>query len=64
MTRIDRSMPPAPGVLRSFDFPAVERFHDLKRDGDLAEPDTAAKKVWKAIESGLASGSVVDIRDS
>lgn len=45
------------------DFPSVERFWDLKRDGDLADPETAASKVWKAIESGLANGSVVDVRD-
>lgn len=45
------------------DFPSVERFHDLHREGDLAEPETAARRVWKAIESGLDSGAVVDVRD-
>ena len=45
------------------DFPSVERFHELNRDGDLADPETAASKVWNAIESGLESGSVVDVRD-
>ena len=44
-------------------FPSVARFHDLKRGGDLADPDTAASKVWTAIQSGLANGSVVDVRD-
>lgn len=45
------------------DFPSVGRFHDLKRDGDLVDPEIAASRVWTAIESGLASGSVVDVRD-
>jgi len=45
------------------DFPAVGRFHDLHREGELVEPDVAARKLWAAIETGLESGSVLDLRD-
>ncbi|MFZ0013442.1 MAG: SDR family NAD(P)-dependent oxidoreductase, partial [Acidimicrobiia bacterium] len=46
------------------DFPDVDRFHDLEHDGDLADPRVAASRIWEAIESGMASGSVLDIRDA
>lgn len=63
----------APGVLATgmqeqirsmpeHDFPKVERFHDLQKDGDLVEPDVAAQKIWDAIEKGLETGSVLDVR--
>lgn len=63
----------APGVLDTamqtkirstseMDFPKVDRFHDLHDEGDLVDPDTAARKIWAAIEGGLDSGSVLDIR--
>lgn len=45
------------------DFPAVGRFQDLHRDGELVEPDVAARKLWAAIETGLEPGSVLDLRD-
>lgn len=45
------------------DFPNVERFHDLHEEGKLAEPDDAASKIWRAIERGIETGSVIDIRD-
>ncbi|HEY7821249.1 MAG TPA: SDR family NAD(P)-dependent oxidoreductase [Acidimicrobiia bacterium] len=45
------------------DFPNVERFHDLHEEGKLAEPDDAASKIWSAIERGIETGSVIDIRD-
>lgn len=45
------------------DFPNVERFHDLHEEGKLAEPDDAASKIWRAIERGIETGSVLDVRD-
>lgn len=44
------------------DFPDVARFHALHTDGDLVEPEVAAGKVWSAIEKGIESGAVLDVR--
>jgi NAD(P)-dependent dehydrogenase (short-subunit alcohol dehydrogenase family) len=64
----------APGVLATamqeqiretseHDFPNVERFHDLHDDGVLVEPTDAAQAIWAAIERGIDTGAVIDIRD-
>lgn len=45
------------------DFPKVERFHDLHDEGDLVEPETAATRIWAAIEDGIEPGSVIDVRN-
>lgn len=45
------------------DFPKVERFHQLHDEGDLVEPETAARRIWEAIEAGIETGSVIDVRD-
>ena len=45
------------------DFPNVDRFHELHEQDKLADPDEAAAKIWRAIEGGIETGSVVDIRD-
>lgn len=45
------------------DFPDVDRFHELHEEGRLSEPEVAAAKIWAAIERGIETGSVVDIRD-
>ena len=63
----------APGVLATamqeeirdstaHDFPTVARFHALHDDGVLVEPVVAAQRIWEAIERGLETGSVTDIR--
>jgi benzil reductase ((S)-benzoin forming) len=63
----------APGVLATamheeirhsteHDFPTVSRFHALHDDGVLVEPKVAASRIWEAIERGLETGSVTDIR--
>lgn len=63
----------APGVLATamqeqirsspeHDFPKVERFHDLHEEGDLVEPEVAAGRIWDAIEGGIETGSVLDVR--
>ena len=44
------------------DFPEVDRFHDLHEQGDLVDPDVAARRIWTAIEAGIETGSVIDIR--
>lgn len=44
------------------DFPNVERFHELHDQGRLAEPEEAARRVWEAIEAGIETGSVIDVR--
>lgn len=45
------------------DFPSVDRFHQLHDEGDLVEPEVAARRIWDAIEAGIENGSVLDIRD-
>lgn len=63
----------APGVLATAmqteirsaatrDFPEIDRFHDLHEHGDLIDPDVAARQIWAAIEGGIETGSVIDIR--
>lgn len=63
----------APGVLSTAmqseiretsadDFPEVDRFRALHTDGSLVEPEEAATRIWQAIEDGIESGSVLDIR--
>lgn len=44
------------------DFPNVERFHELHDEGKLAEPENAARRVWEALERGIETGSVIDVR--
>lgn len=46
------------------DFPEVARFHELQARGDLVEPEVAARRIWDAIEGGIETGSVIDIRDT
>lgn len=69
-----RALAVAPGVIATSmqtqiretsesDFPQVGRFHELHEQGRLASPDEAAIKVWRAIESDVETGSVVDVRD-
>ncbi len=43
-------------------FPRVERFREMYEDNDLAAPDDAARRLWAAFESGLETGSVLDLR--
>lgn len=45
------------------EFPRVERFRDLHEQGKLVAPEDAARRLWAAVESGLESGSVIDLRD-
>lgn len=45
------------------DFPEVEKFRDLHDAGDLVEPPIAAARFWTAVEDGLESGMVIDLRD-
>lgn len=69
-----RALAIAPGVIATSmqsqirdtpetDFPKVDRFHELHEQGRLASPEEAAAKVWRAIESDVETGSVVDVRD-
>lgn len=44
------------------DFPTVARFHGLHDDGVLVDPAVAAQRIWEAIERGVETGSVIDIR--
>lgn len=64
----------APGVLATAmqeqirettaeDFPDVARFHALHEEDRLVDPMVAATKIWRAIEGGLETGSVLDIRN-
>jgi hypothetical protein len=45
------------------DFPKVTRFRELHREGRLVSPEVAGARFWQALEDGLESGSVIDLRD-
>lgn len=64
----------APGVvdtgmqteIRSTDeesFPAVDRFHELKRTGRLSTPAEAAAGIWSLLDRELPNGACVDLRE-
>jgi benzil reductase ((S)-benzoin forming) len=44
------------------DFPDVEHFHELHRDGALRDPHEVARELWALRERGLANGAVIDLR--
>jgi NAD(P)-dependent dehydrogenase (short-subunit alcohol dehydrogenase family) len=46
------------------DFPNVARFHQLHEQGQLREPDDAARAVWDVVGQGLQAGTVTDVRGS
>jgi NADP-dependent 3-hydroxy acid dehydrogenase YdfG len=44
-------------------FPTVGRFEGLYRDGELADPERVAVRLWTVMEDpNLANGAVVDLR--
>jgi benzil reductase ((S)-benzoin forming) len=45
------------------DFPAVGRFHDLKRSGALTTPEAAASGIWSLLDRDVPNGSCVDLRN-
>jgi benzil reductase ((S)-benzoin forming) len=45
------------------DFPSVERFHRLHEQGALLAPRDSAERIWAAVTSDAASGTVIDVRD-
>jgi NAD(P)-dependent dehydrogenase (short-subunit alcohol dehydrogenase family) len=45
------------------DFPAVAKFRQLHRDGQLVDPADAATRIWKVLaRNDLETGSVMDLR--
>lgn len=59
---IDTAMQEQIRATSSDDFPGVERFQRLHAEGDLVDPEVAARRFWEAVEGGLEPGSVVDLR--
>ena len=45
------------------DFPNVARFHRLHDEGQLVDPQDAARGLWGLLEDDVETGSVVDLRD-
>ena len=46
------------------DFPAVDRFRGLHEQGQLTEPDDAARGIWTLLRrDDVDNGAVVDLRD-
>lgn len=45
------------------DFPRVERFHHLHREGQLRDPEAVARELWQLLDDRPMSGSVLDLRD-
>lgn len=46
------------------DFPEVERFVALHRDGVLRDPLEVARELWALRDRPLANGAVIDLRDA
>ena len=46
------------------DFPDLPRFVELYEQGQLRDPAEVAQDLWRLLESGLANGSVLDLRDA
>lgn len=47
------------------DFPRVDRFRRLHRDGELADPDDVARRLWELVLSDrVATGDVLDLREA
>ena len=44
------------------DFPDVERFVAMERDGALRDPKVVAEELWALLDEDLANGSVLDLR--
>jgi benzil reductase ((S)-benzoin forming) len=44
------------------DFPQRQKFVDLHRSGQLADPDRVAADIWALLDRGLENGAVVDLR--
>lgn len=44
------------------DFPRVERFRELHAEGELRDPDLVARQLWDVLDRGVATGSVLDLR--
>jgi benzil reductase ((S)-benzoin forming) len=45
------------------DFPNVERFRTLHADGDLRDPEDAARRIWALLDEDHENGAVLDVRD-
>lgn len=43
-------------------FPDVQRFRQLNDEGNLVDPAVAARRFWEILESGIETGSVIDLR--
>ena len=46
------------------DFPEVERFRALHRDGALRDPMEVARELWALRDRALPNGAVIDLRDA
>lgn len=46
------------------DFPEVERFRALDREGALRDPRELARALWALRDRELANGAVIDLRDA
>jgi benzil reductase ((S)-benzoin forming) len=45
------------------DFPKRQKFVDLHRDHELADPERVAVQIWALLDRGLENGAVIDLRD-
>jgi benzil reductase ((S)-benzoin forming) len=45
------------------DFPKRQKFVDLHRDRELADPERVARQIWGLLDRDLENGAVVDLRD-
>lgn len=45
------------------DFPRVERFRELHAQGELRDPGAVAAQLWRVLDDGPETGSVLDLRE-
>lgn len=45
------------------DFPRVARFRQLHADGQLADADAVAARLWRVLDDDHGTGAVLDLRD-
>lgn len=60
---VDTPMQAALRAAEEQDFPSRQKFTDLHAGGKLTPPDEVARRMWGVIQSDIASGSVLDLRD-
>lgn len=60
---VETPMQEAIRAMPTEDFPDVEKFRSLHQRGETRTPAEAAGGIWQAVQRGLDTGTVLDLRD-